>query len=51
MQSTAQTKTKLYAASHWHSFSQIHFHIYSIANMDNIVKAEFELEYWVPIPH
>lgn len=45
MRSTAQTKTKLYAASHWRSFSQIHFHIYSIANMDNIIKEEFEHDY------
>lgn len=45
MQSTAQTKTKLYAASHWHSFSKIHFHVYSIANTGNIIKAEFEHNY------
>lgn len=45
MQSRAQTKTKWYAASHCHSFNQIHFHIYSIANMDNIIKAKFEHNY------
>lgn len=25
--------------------TEIHFHIYSIANMDNIIKAEFEHNY------